>query len=70
LLSAGFDACVDDPVGDIGLDPAIFSDLTKRLVQVTNDIAGGRIVSLLEGGYNLKRLGEAASHHVAALANE
>ena len=67
LLSAGFDACMDDPVGDIGLDPAIFGELTTRLLQVVNDTAQGRIVSLLEGGYNLKRLGEAAAHHVGAL---
>lgn len=68
LVSAGFDACVDDPVGDIGLDPAIFGDLTKKLVAVAKDTSAGRIVSLLEGGYNLKRLGEAVTHHVAALA--
>lgn len=70
LLSAGFDACMDDPVGDIGLDPAIFGELTTRLLQVVNDTAQGRIVSLLEGGYNLKRLGEAAAHHVGALLAE
>ena len=67
ILSAGFDACQDDPVGDIGLDPAIFGSLTRRLVRLVNDSAGGRLVSLLEGGYNLKQLGLAVTHHVEAL---
>ena len=68
LLSAGFDACVDDPVGDIGLSPEIFAELTRRVLDLANDTAGGRVVSLLEGGYNLTRLAEAAGHHVEALA--
>lgn len=68
IVSAGFDACMDDPVGDIGLDPAIFGEATRRLLQVADDHAGGRVVSLLEGGYNLKRLGEAVAHHVAVLS--
>jgi len=67
IVSAGFDACLDDPVGDIGLDPAIFGEATRRLLQAADATAGGRIVSLLEGGYNLKRLGEAVAHHVKAL---
>ncbi len=68
IVSAGFDACMDDPVGDIGLDPAIFAEATRRLLQVAGDSAGGRLVSLLEGGYNLKRLGEAVAHHVTVLS--
>lgn len=69
LLSAGFDACVDDPVGDIGLEPEIFAELTRRVLDLAKDTAGGRIVSLLEGGYNLNRLGASAAHHAAALAD-
>ena len=68
LLSAGFDACADDPVGDIGLKPEIFGELTRRVLDLANDTAGGRVVSLLEGGYNLERLGASAAHHAAALA--
>lgn len=68
LISAGFDACAGDPVGDIGLEPDIFADLTTRAADLARDTAGGRVVSLLEGGYHLARLAEAAAHHVGALA--
>lgn len=68
LLSAGFDACAGDPVGDIGLEPGIFAELTRRVLDLAKDTAGGRVVSLLEGGYNLERLGDSTAHHVAALA--
>jgi acetoin utilization deacetylase AcuC-like enzyme len=69
LLSAGFDACINDPVGDIGLEPETFGELTKQVLELANDTAEGRVISLLEGGYNLDQLTIAALHHLNKLAS-
>jgi acetoin utilization deacetylase AcuC-like enzyme len=63
LISAGFDSRVDDPLGRFTLTDIDFADLTRAVM----GIAGGRVVSVLEGGYNLAGLASAAAAHVAAL---
>lgn len=67
LVSAGFDSRLDDPLGRFTLTDDDFTILTRRLRAYANDYARGRIVSLLEGGYNLGTLGGAVAAHVSAL---
>jgi acetoin utilization deacetylase AcuC-like enzyme len=67
LVSAGFDAHAEDPVGDLGLDVEDFETLTKEIVAVAETHAKGRIVSLLEGGYNLPILAGCVAVHLHAL---
>ncbi|RCS29815.1 histone deacetylase family protein [Rhodanobacter denitrificans] len=67
LVSAGFDAHRDDPLADLRLGPEDYAWITERLVALAHAHAGGRLVSSLEGGYNLAALAASASAHVAAL---
>ena len=67
LLSAGFDAHHSDPIGDLGLDDADFSLLLKDVRAVADAHCGGKLVSLLEGGYNLDALPRCVVEHVKAL---
>lgn len=67
MISAGFDAHMRDPLADLMLDTEDFDWITRRLRQIAQTHAGGRIVSALEGGYDLDALRECASAHVAAL---
>lgn len=67
LLSAGFDAHRLDPLAQLNWDSSDFSWLTGKLMDVAERCCGNRIVSLLEGGYDLKGLAGGASHHVAML---
>ncbi len=67
LVSAGFDAGVDDPIGGFTLREQDFATLTHELVARTSATAHGRVVSLLEGGYNPEELGRNAVAHLTAL---
>src|SRR5580698_11171531 len=67
LISAGFDSRIDDVLGDFTLTDDDFGDLTRRVMEIADRHAGGRVVSLLEGGYNLEGLASAAAAHVDAL---
>ena len=67
IISAGFDARVDDPLGRFKLTDEDLGDLTKLMMRIADTHCAGRIVSVLEGGYNLKGLASAAKAHVAAL---
>lgn len=67
LISAGFDAHGSDPLGGLRLAERDFSEATKRLMDVADRSANGRIVSLLEGGYDLDALGRSVAAHVLAL---
>ena len=67
LVSAGFDAHVNDPVGSLGLEVEDFVTLTEMAVDVANTHAGGRLVSCLEGGYNLEALAESVQAHLETL---
>ena len=67
LISAGFDSRIDDPLGNFLLTDADFADLTRVMLGIANESAGGRLVSVMEGGYNLTGLASAARSHVQAL---
>jgi len=67
LLSSGFDAHTEDPLAQVNLNSKDFYEITKRIVDVANNICDGKIVSILEGGYNLDALRESAYQHVKAL---
>lgn len=67
MISAGFDAHVNDPLGSFNLTDDDFRDLTQIVKQIAATYSNGRIVSVLEGGYNLKAIASAAKAHVAAL---
>lgn len=67
LISAGFDAMAQDPLASIDLTEGAFHWMTQRLVEVAQRHAQGRVLSLLEGGYDLGALARAAVAHVRAL---
>jgi len=67
LVSAGFDAHRDDPLASLELDEDDFSWITRELMGLAERHAGGRLVSALEGGYNLQALGNSVGAHVRAL---
>ncbi len=68
LLSAGFDAREDEPLSNLEWTDAEFGRLTRGLMDLADRHAGGRLVSFLEGGYNLAGLARAAGEHVRVLA--
>lgn len=68
LISAGFDAHLSDPLGQMLLTDDSYQRMTRRLCEVARDSGQGRVVSCLEGGYNLQTLGQTVRAHVAALA--
>ncbi len=68
FISAGFDAHRDDDLGQMGLVEADYQWITLQLMEVARRHAGGRIVSCLEGGYNLAALARSVGVHVRALA--
>jgi acetoin utilization deacetylase AcuC-like enzyme len=67
MISAGFDSRIDDLLGRFTLTDNDFVDLTRAIMEIAAELAGGRIVSVLEGGYNLGGLASAAAAHVKAL---
>ena len=67
ILSAGFDSRIDDPLGGFTLTDDDFSKLTKQVMAMASKHAQGRLVSCLEGGYNVDGLASAVEHHVRAL---
>lgn len=67
LVSAGFDAHRLDPLANLRLDEADFGWATRRLLDLADRHAGGRLVSILEGGYSLEGLGKSVHEHVDAL---
>ncbi len=68
FISAGFDAHREDDLGQLGLVEADYAWITRRLCAVAKRHAGGRIVSCLEGGYNLSALGRSVAAHLRVLA--
>ena len=68
FISAGFDAHREDELGQLGLIEADYAWITHRLVDVAERHAGGRIVSCLEGGYNLGALARSVAAHLRVLA--
>jgi acetoin utilization deacetylase AcuC-like enzyme len=68
FISAGFDAHREDSLGQLGLVEADYAWITQRLMEVAQRHAKGRIVSSLEGGYNLSALARSVEAHVRVLA--
>jgi acetoin utilization deacetylase AcuC-like enzyme len=67
IISAGFDAHMRDPLANINLAEADFIWATQKIMELADSCAGGRVVSLLEGGYDLQALGNSVAAHVATL---
>ena len=67
LLSAGFDAHKDDPLAQFQLESKDFYEITKRTLELSKLYCNGKVVSTLEGGYDLKALQESTEMHVKAL---
>lgn len=67
MISAGFDSRIDDPIGHLTLTDDDFRDMTKCMMQMAAKYAHGRLVSVLEGGYNLHGLASATCAHVREL---
>ena len=67
MVSAGFDAHRDDPVGSLGLETEDFAELTKIILRLAAEHAGGKVVSVLEGGYNPDALTDCVDVHLHEL---
>src|SRR5690349_4745735 len=67
IISAGFDSHLGDPLGQLRLTDADFIEMTRALKQWAESSCNGRLVSCLEGGYNLETLGETVRAHVSEL---
>ena len=69
LVSAGFDAHIEDNMSDIKLTTEGFTWIIKKIVEMAAEYAQGRLISVLEGGYSIRRLPELARNHVEVLLN-
>ena len=67
LMSAGFDAHKDDPLCQLNLESKDYYEITRRALETTKEFCNGKVVSILEGGYDLSALAESADEHVNAL---
>jgi acetoin utilization deacetylase AcuC-like enzyme len=70
IISAGFDSHLGDPLGQLQLTDKDFVDMTRALKQWAESSCNGRLVSCLEGGYNLETLGETVRAHVRELRQD
>lgn len=70
LISAGFDSRRGDPLGRFTLKDSDFAEMTSILMEIAAQSAGGRVISVLEGGYNLSGLASAATSHFEALCGK
>jgi acetoin utilization deacetylase AcuC-like enzyme len=68
IISAGFDAHNDDPIGITTLSDAMFAEMSEHVLELAGRYAHGRVLSVLEGGYNLKVLRRCVAQHVRMLA--
>ena len=69
LVSAGFDAHARDPLASLKFEEEDFEWATRQLLEVAAEFAEGRLVSTLEGGYDLEALGDSVEAHVRTLMN-
>ena len=67
LVSAGFDAHRSDPLGNLGLEAEDYATITDRILEIAAMHAGGRVVSVLEGGYNPPALAHCVEEHLGRL---
>lgn len=70
LVSAGFDACEHDPLAHMKVSPEGLAWMTRRLKETAERFCGGRLVSVLEGGYDLRSLAECVGAHVRVLMHD
>ena len=70
ILSMGFDANIADPLAQFELKSEDFYDITKRTLKATNEFTNGKVISVLEGGYDLNALADSAFNHVNALVED
>jgi acetoin utilization deacetylase AcuC-like enzyme len=68
LLSSGFDAHRRDPMGGMRVTEQAYGEITRRIVESAERHSGGRVLSLLEGGYDMEGLAASVAEHVLALA--
>jgi len=68
LLSSGFDAHRRDPLGGMRVTEEAYGEMTRRIVEAAERHSGGRVLSLLEGGYDMEGLAASVAEHVHALA--
>ncbi len=68
IISAGFDAHKRDPLAQINLESEHFYTITKKIVEISNIHSQGKIISFLEGGYDLKALYESSKYHLKGLS--
>jgi acetoin utilization deacetylase AcuC-like enzyme len=69
MISAGFDAHRDDPLGDLYLSTEFYGEMTAMLVEMARQYSKGRIISVFEGGYNLQALKDSVTVHLKELAS-
>jgi acetoin utilization deacetylase AcuC-like enzyme len=69
IVSAGFDSRRGDPLGGLMLEDSDFAEMTMQVMDMADRHSNGRVVSVLEGGYNLDTLGETVRTHVVALSS-
>ena len=69
IISAGFDAHENDPLAQINLSTECYGKMTQKLMEVANDVCDGRILSMLEGGYDYSALADSVQLHVETLLN-
>jgi len=67
LISAGFDAHISDPIGGMNVTSEGFGEMTRLLVEFANKHCNGKIISMLEGGYDLEGLAESVNEHLIVL---
>jgi acetoin utilization deacetylase AcuC-like enzyme len=67
LVSAGFDAHVRDPLGGMHVTEGAYGEMTRRMVEASSRYSEGRVLSLLEGGYDMEGLAASVAEHVQAL---
>ena len=68
IISAGFDAHMDDPLGGIRLSTDFFGWMSARMLEAANRHAGNRLISVLEGGYNLEMLPRCIGTHLSVIS--
>ena len=68
LISAGFDAHKRDPLANINLESENYNQITKMIIEIANIHSQGRVISFLEGGYDLLALSESIKQHLLGLS--
>ena len=68
LVSAGFDAHKRDPLAHINLESENYKEISKKIIEIANTHSQGRIISFLEGGYDLVALSESIKEHFLGLS--